>query len=137
MKNAIADHLRARGVEPRDYGARSEQSVDYVRFAEAVARSVASGECELGILVCGTGIGMSVAANKIRGVRAALCTDAYMAQMSREHNDANVLALGARVVGIGLARDIVDRWLEARFLGGKHEARVSLVSLLESNIIVE
>ena len=110
LKQEIMKHLSERGIAYRDYGTYSEESCDYPDYGEAVGRAVASGECERGIVVCGTGIGISIAANKVRGVRCALCGDCFSAQMAREHNDANVLALGARVLGAGLALKIVDTW---------------------------
>ena len=131
LKGAIIKHVVGRGAKARDFGADSESSVDYVPFAEAVAVAVASGECVFGILVCGTGVGMSIAANKVRGIRAALCADAYTARMSRRHNDANVLVIGAEVVGEGLALEVVDCWLGEAFEGGRHQRRVDLISALE------
>ena len=131
LKGAIAELLASRGVEHRDYGTYDQASCDYPDYAERVGRAVAAGEAERGILVCGTGVGISIAANKIEGVRAALCADTFTAHMSREHNDANVLCLGARVVGTGLALDIVSTWLEARFEGGRHQRRVDKIHALE------
>ena len=115
LKQEIMKHLSERGIAYRDYGTYSEESCDYPDYGEAVGRAVASGECERGIVVCGTGIGISIAANKVRGVRCALCGDCFSAQMAREHNDANVLALGARVLGAGLALKIVDTFLDSAF----------------------
>ncbi|MDR0861820.1 MAG: ribose 5-phosphate isomerase B [Oscillospiraceae bacterium] len=123
--------LDARGLEYRDFGTYSEESCDYPVYAEAVARAVASGECGCGILVCGTGIGMSIAANKIKGVRAALCGDCFSAEMTRRHNDANILCLGARVTGAGLALKITELFLHTEFEGGRHAKRVDLISKLE------
>lgn len=131
LKQAVMAHLKERGVEFRDYGTFSTDSCDYPDYGEAVARAVASGECERGIVVCGTGIGISIAANKVHGIRCALCGDCYSAQMSREHNDANMLALGARVVGEGLALKIVDAFLDASFQGGRHERRVAKLMAIE------
>ena len=131
LKDSIIRRLRERGDEPRDFGADSESSVDYVRFAAAVAGAVSAGEFDRGILVCGTGVGMSIVANKVRGARAALCADEYTARMSRRHNDANVLALGARVVGEELALGIVDAWLGEAFEGGRHQKRVDLIAEAE------
>ena len=125
LKQEIMKHLSERGIAYRDYGTYSEESCDYPDYGEAVGRAVASGECERGIVVCGTGIGISIAANKVRGVRCALCGDCFSAQMAREHNDANVLALGARVLGPGLALKIVDTFLDSAFAGGRHERRVA------------
>ena len=131
LKKAVMKHLAERGVEYRDYGTFSAESCDYPDFGEAVGRAVASGECERGIVICGTGIGISIAANKVRGVRCALCGDCYSAQMCREHNDANVLALGARVLGEGLALKSVDTYLDSSFQGGRHARRVAKIMALE------
>lgn len=131
LKQEIVKHLSERGIAYRDYGTYSEESCDYPDYGEAVGRAVASGECERGIVVCGTGIGISIAANKVRGVRCALCGDCFSAQMAREHNDANVLALGARVLGAGLALKIVDTFLDSSFAGGRHERRVAKLMAIE------
>lgn len=131
LKQVIISHLADRGIEFRDFGTYSEESCDYPDYGEAVGRAVASGECERGIVVCGTGIGISIAANKVRGVRCALCGDCFSAQMAREHNDANVLALGARVLGAGLALKIVDTFLDSAFAGGRHERRVAKLMAIE------
>ena len=131
LKQEIMKHLTERGIEYRDYGTFSTDSCDYPDYGEAVGRAVASGECERGIVVCGTGIGISIAANKVHGVRCALCGDCFSAQMAREHNDANVLALGARVLGPGLALKIVDTSLDAEFQGGRHARRVAKIMALE------
>ena len=131
LKGSIAELLASRGVDYRDYGTYDEASCDYPDYAEKVGRAVVGGEAERGILVCGTGVGISIAANKVAGVRAALCSDTFTAHLSREHNDANVLCLGARVVGVGLALDIVSAWLEARFEGGRHQRRVDKIQALE------
>ena len=131
LKQEIMKHLTERGIEYRDYGTFSTDSCDYPDYGEAVGRAVASGECERGIVVCGTGIGISIAANKVHGVRGALCGDCFSAQMAREHNDANVLALGARVLGPGLALKIVDTFLDAEFQGGRHARRVAKIMALE------
>ena len=112
-------------------GTRSSESVDYPDFAAAVALAIISGKAERGVLVCGTGIGMAMAANKVPGVRAAACTDSYTARMSREHNDANVLALGARVTARDAAIEILDAWLSAPFAGGRHARRVEKLGALE------
>ena len=131
LKQEIMKHLTERGIEYRDYGTFSTDSCDYPDYGEAVGRAVASGECERGIVVCGTGIGISIAANNVHGVRCALCGDCFSAQMAREHNDANVLALGARVLGPGLALKIVDTFLDAEFQGGRHARRVAKITALE------
>jgi ribose 5-phosphate isomerase B len=128
----IKAHLDEMGFEYRDFGTFTADSCDYPVFAELAARAVAGGECGLGSLVCGTGIGMSIAANKVRGIRAALCGDCFSAEMTRRHNDANILCLGARVTGSGLALKIVDIFLQTPFDGGRHQKRVDLISGLES-----
>ena len=128
LKQEIAAHLEARGLEYRDFGTDSSKSCDYPVYAKAVAKAVASGECERGILVCGTGIGVSITANKVRGIRAALCGDCFSAEATRLHNDANVLALGARVTGPGLALKIVDTFLDTPFSGDeRHKRRISMI----------
>ena len=131
LKREIMKLLDERGLECRDYGTFTEESCDYPAFGEAAARAVASGECERGILFCGTGIGISLAANKVRGIRCAVCSEPYSARMSRLHNDANMLALGARVVGVDLARMIVETWLDADFEGGRHSRRVEMITAIE------
>ena len=115
LKLEIIKHLTKKGYEIKDFGCDSNNSVDYPDYAYPVAKAVADGECEKGILICGTGIGMSIAANKVEGVRCALCGDTFSAHATREHNDSNVLALGARVIGLNLALDIVDIWLGTDF----------------------
>ena len=115
LKQEIMKHLEEKGIEYKDYGCYDESPCDYPVFGKKAARAVASGECEKGILICGTGIGISIAANKIKGIRAALCHDVFSAKATREHNDANMLAMGARVVGPGLALMIVDTFLNTEF----------------------
>ena len=132
LKEEIKQHLTERGVEFTDFGTDSEASCDYPVYAEKVCRAVVSGEAEKGILCCGTGIGMSMAANKINGIRCACCGDCFSAEMTRRHNDANVLALGGRVVGAGLAEKMVDLFLDTPFEGGRHARRVGLVMELEN-----
>ena len=111
LKQEVIKHLKERGLEYKDYGCYSEESCDYPVYGRAVAEAVASGECERGIIICGTGIGISITANKVPGIRAALCHDCFSAEATRQHNDANVLAMGARVIGSGLALKIVDIFL--------------------------
>ena len=125
IKNAIAADLRARGVEYKDVGTFTEASVDYPVYARAVCDEITSGRAELGILCCGTGIGMSIAANKRRGIRAAVLSDAFSAEMTRRHNDANVLALGAGITGPNLAKRMVEVFLNTEFEGGRHARRVA------------
>jgi len=128
LKTAVARWLLAHDHEVVDLGTDSSSaSVDYPDFARAVAEAVASGQCERGVAVCGTGLGVSMTANKTPGIRAALCTDSYMARMSRMHNDANVLCLGQRVLGVGLALDIVKVWMETDAEGGRHAQRVAKI----------
>lgn len=131
LKNEILEHLKSKGIEYKDFGTYSDESCDYPEFALQVAEAVVEKEFELGILVCGTGIGIGIAANKVPGVRAALCSDTFSAHATREHNDANILTLGARVVGGGLALDIVDTFLNAKFQGDKHQRRIDLISKIE------
>ena len=131
LKQQLMKHLTDLGQEYKDYGTYSEESCDYPIYAEAVARAVAGGEAERGILICGTGIGMSIAANKIHGIRCALCGDCYSAELTRRHNDANILALGARVLGEGLAEKIMDTFLATEFEGGRHARRIGLIADLE------
>lgn len=132
LKMEIAGYLTAKGYEFRDLGTCDEKlSVDYPDYGLAVAEAVSRGEYERGIIVCGTGIGISIAANKVPGIRAALCTNSYMAKMSREHNDANILALGGRVTGKGAAADIVETWLNTAFIGGRHKTRVDKISEID------
>lgn len=126
-KEAIIDYLKARNIEFVDIGTHTRESCDYPEIAQNLAKKVASGEFNRGILVCGTGIGMSIAANKIKGIRAALCGDTYSARVSRAHNNANVLCLGERVIGEHLALDIVDIWLKTGFEGGRHKRRVDMI----------
>ncbi|HEY76184.1 MAG TPA: ribose 5-phosphate isomerase B [Thermoflexia bacterium] len=131
LKEEIARFLADEGYEVEDVGTFDEESTDYPDYAVQVARAVTEGRADLGILVCGTGIGMSVAANKVRGVRAALATDCYMARMAREHNDANILCLGGRVLGVGSALEVVRTFLEARFAGGRHARRIGKIEAIE------
>ena len=130
LKKEIMAHLDARGLEYKDFGTYSDASCDYPVYGKAVAKAVASGECERGIIICGTGIGISIAANKVHGIRAALCGDCFSAEAARQHNDANVLALGARVVGPGLALKIVDTFLDTPFSNGeRHLRRISMIEI--------
>lgn len=128
LKREIMAHLEERGLEYKDYGCYSEESVDYPIYGKAVANAVASGECENGIIICGTGIGISITANKVKGIRAALCGDCFSAQATREHNNANILALGARVTGPGLAIKIVDTFLDTPFSNDeRHVRRIQMI----------
>ena len=128
LKEAIKKHLEERGLEYKDYGTYSSASCDYPVYGRAVAKAVAAGECELGILICGTGIGISITANKVPGVRAALCSDCFSAEATRQHNNANILALGARVLGEGLSLKIVDTFLDTPFSNDeRHIRRISMI----------
>ncbi len=131
LKQTVMEHLRDRGIEYSDLGAYSAESCDYPVYGEAVGRAVAGGEYDLGIVICGTGIGISLAANKVRGIRAAVCGDCFSAQMSRRHNNANVLAMGQRVIGPGLALMITDLFLDTPFEGGRHTRRVEGIMAIE------
>lgn len=130
LKKVIIEYLQATGYEFKDYGCSGERC-DYPVYGEKAARAVASGECDLGIIICGTGIGISIAANKIKGIRCACCSDAYSAEYSRLHNNANMLALGARVIGPGLAETLVELFLNSEFEGGRHKTRVDMFSDIE------
>ena len=132
LKNAIMKHLEQRGLAYKDFGCYTKDSCDYPDFAGPAAQAVASGECDRGIVCCTTGIGVSITANKVKGIRAALCGDCYSAEMTRRHNDANILAMGARVLGPGLALKIVDTFLNTEFEGGRHARRIALISDIEN-----
>lgn len=134
LKESIKKHLTEKEIEVVDFGTNNTESVHFPGFAEKVGNAVASGICNLGILCCGTGIGMSIAANKIRGIRAAVVSDTFSAQATREHNDSNILCLGERVLGDSLALLIVDTWLNASFQGGRHQERIDLVKQMEQGI---
>ena len=131
LKNKVADHLRKAGYEVVDFGTNGPESCDYPDFAAAAARAVASGECEKGIVLCTTGIGVSIVANKVKGIRCALCSDPLSAEMTRRHNNTNMLAMGAGIIGQNLAMDIVDTWLTTEFEGGRHQRRVDKITALE------
>lgn len=131
LKEAVKKHLDSRGITYKDFGCYSADSVDYPAIAGEVGRAVAGGEHTLGLLFCGTGIGISIAANKIKGVRAACCSDYFSAKYTRLHNDANILCMGGRVVGEGLAIELVDVFLDTAFEGGRHARRVALIADLE------
>ena len=128
LKQVLMRHVEERGLEDKAYGCYSADPVDYPVYGQMVAHAVADGECEKGILICGTGIGISIAANKVKGIRAALCSDCFSAEATRLHNDANILAFGARVVGPGLAEKIVDAFLDTEFSGAeRHQRRVDMI----------
>lgn len=132
LKLAIKTHLETRGFETCDFGTHTHDSCDYPDFAALAAKAVANGECERGIVVCTTGIGISIAANKVKGVRCALLSDLMSARLTRLHNDTNMMALGQAVVGEKLALEIVDTWLDTEFEGGRHQNRVNKISALEA-----
>jgi len=131
LKNEIRTHLEGQGIEVIDLGTNSKDSVDYPRFGFLVGDAVTTGKADLGITVCGTGLGISIAANKVPGIRAVVCTETYSARMAREHNNANILALGGRVTGVGLALDIVDIFIKTPFAGGRHARRIDLITSIE------
>ncbi|MCQ2362810.1 MAG: ribose 5-phosphate isomerase B [Acidaminococcaceae bacterium] len=131
LKEHIKKYLTEKGYEMVDVGTDSEDSCDYPDFAQKLCNGITQGTAEKGILICGTGIGISIAANKCAGIRAALCNEVYGAKMSRQHNDANVLCMGARVIGVGTAELIVDTWLNTDFEGGRHQRRVAKIMALE------
>ncbi len=132
LKHEIKAHLEAKGYEVRDFGTDSKESCDYAYYGEKVGRAVAAGEADLGILICGTGVGISLAANKVKGIRACVCSEPFSAKLSKMHNDTNILAFGARVVGSELAKMIVDEWLGAKFEGGRHQRRVDQIMEIEN-----
>jgi ribose 5-phosphate isomerase B len=134
LREAVRQLLTERGIPFEDYGTDNGESVDYPDYGEKVARKVAAGTVEKGILVCGTGIGMSIVANKFPQVRAALVTDTFMARMAKEHNNANILVLGGRVINESEAREIVATWLDATFEGGRHQGRLDKIATLEREI---
>ncbi|KNF09727.1 ribose-5-phosphate isomerase B [Gottschalkia purinilytica] len=136
LKEKIKSFLEEKGIEYVDFGTNSTESVDYPDFGKKVAEAVVKGDCDRGIVCCGTGIGISIAANKVRGIRCALCGDTYSAKMSREHNNANMLSLGARVVGIDLALEIVNAWINAEFQGERHERRVNKIGDIEKTYML-
>ena len=131
LRQAIAAHISALGWEPVDIGPTTPESIHYPAQGQAAAQRVASGDCQLGIILCGTGQGIMMAANKVKGVRCGVCSDTFSARMIRMHNDANILSLGARVLGEGLALEIVEAFLSAEFEGGRHATRVDMIKAME------
>lgn len=128
LKKVVMDYLDSKNIEYKDFGTYTSESCDYPVYGKAVAKAVASGECDKGIIICGTGIGISIAANKVKGIRAALCHDVFSARATREHNDANILAMGARVIGPGLALEIVKTFLETDFSNEeRHIRRIKMI----------
>ena len=133
MKKEIARYLEEKGHTVIDVGAHSAERTDYPIYGEKAAQLVAKREADLGILICGTGVGISLAANKVKGIRAVVCSEPYSARLSRQHNNTNILAFGARVIGVELAKMIVDEWLNASFEGGRHQRRVDMITAIEQN----
>jgi len=133
LKKHITKHLEAKGYTVVNLGADTDEPSDYPLFGEKIGKAVASGECDLGVAICGTGIGISLAANKIKGIRAAVCSEPYSARLTRQHNNANIIAFGARVVTTEMAEKIVDEFLNAEFEGGRHQRRVDMISEIEKN----
>lgn len=131
MKNDVVAYLEEKGYEVVNYGTDTHDSCNYPEYGEKVGKAVAAKEVDLGILICGTGVGISLAANKVRGIRAVVCSEPYSARLSRQHNDTNVLAFGARVIGIEMAKMIIDEWLNAEFMGGRHQTRVDMIMAIE------
>lgn len=131
LKQVIIEHLKVKNIQFKDFGTFDTKSVDYPDYGLAVAEAVASGEYDKGIIICGTGIGISIAANKVPGIRAAHCTDTFSANAAGEHNNANIIALGERITGPGLALDIVDAYLNSRFQGGRHAERINKICEIE------
>lgn len=132
LKEEIKKYLDSKQIAYEDFGTLTGESCDYPDIANAACQAIVSGRCDRGILICGTGIGISISANKVKGIRAALCGDCYSAEMTRRHNDANILAMGARVLGPGLALKIVDTFLNTEFEGGRHARRIALISDIEN-----
>lgn len=131
MKNMIKAFVEEKGYEVMDLGTNSTESCDYPVYGEMVGRAVADGQADLGIAICGTGVGISLAANKVKGIRACVCSEPYTAKLSRMHNNSNVLAFGARVIGSEMAKMITETWLDAEFEGGRHQRRVDMVMDIE------
>ena len=131
LKNTVKEHLEQQGYEVVDFGTNSPERFDYPISGYKVGEAVASGDVDLGVLICGTGVGISLAANKVHGIRACVCSDPYSAKLSREHNNTNIVAFGARVVGPELAKMIVDEWLGATFQGGRHQRRIDMLAEIE------
>lgn len=137
LKKEIMGLLDEMGLEYKDFGAFTEERTDYPIYSVKAAKAVASGECDRGILICGTGVGISLAANKVRKIRAVVCSDCYTAKLSREHNNTNMLAMGARVVGVDLAKMIAQIWLTTQFEGGRHQKRIDMITTTENGKEIE
>lgn len=132
MKNLVKEHLESKGYEVVNFGTDTSERANYPVYGKKVADAVASGECDMGVLICGTGVGISLAANKVKGIRACVCSDPYTARLTRQHNNANIIAFGARVVGQELALMIVDEFFGAEFEGGRHQTRVDMITAIEN-----
>ncbi len=137
IKDDIKQYIEELGHEVFDFGAFSTESTDYPLYGYKVAKKVASGECDGGILICGTGVGISITANKVKGIRAVVCSEPYSAKLSKQHNNTNILAFGSRVIGVELAKMIVKEWLDAEFQGGRHGKRVSYINDIENGKDIE
>ena len=137
LKDVVKNLLAERGLEYQDFGTYTTDSCHYPIYGARAAQAVADGRCDLGIVICGTGIGISMAANKVKGIRCALCSDTFSAKMTRIHNNSNMLALGARVIGVELAKEIVNAWLDAEFEGGRHQVRIDMITALENGESIE
>ena len=131
LKEIVMKFLEEKGIQVKDFGTQSTEASNYPEIAEVVANAVASGECERGILICGTGVGMSIAANKVKGIRALVCSEPFSAKLSKQHNNSNILCFGARVVGSEMAKMIVENWVDAEYQGGRHQTRVDMISDIE------
>ena len=131
MKQEVVKYLQELGYEVVNYGTDTTESCHYPIYGEKVARAVVAGEVDLGILICGTGVGISLAANKVKGIRAVVCSEPYSAKLSRQHNNTNILAFGAKVIGVEMAKMIIDEWLNAEFQGGRHQDRVNMIMAIE------
>lgn len=137
LKAVVIKMLEERGLSYMDFGTDSKDSCHYPIFGARAARAVASGQCDRGIVICGTGIGMSIVANKVKGIRCSLCNDVYSAKMTRAHNNSNMLAMGARVIGAETAKEIVTAWLDTPFEGGRHQTRVDMITAVENDEVIE
>ena len=137
LKEEVKNLLAARGLECEDFGTYTTDSCHYPIYGARAAKAVANGDCDLGIVICGTGIGISMTANKVKGIRCALCSDTFSARMTRIHNNSNMLALGARVIGVELAKEIVNAWLDAEYEGGRHQVRLDMITALENGEDIE
>ena len=131
MKNEIKKYLEDKGYEVINYGTDSKERCNYPAYGEAVANAVVSGEVDCGVLICGTGVGISLAANKVNGIRACVCSEPYSAKLSKQHNNSNIIAFGARVIGVETAKMIVDEWLDAEYEGGRHQVRIDMIKEIE------